>query len=45
LTVQNMIAEHNKLSEKKTGYFRLRPPIRPLTVGELADLAEHDTSS
>ena len=45
LTVQNMIAEHNKLSEKKTGYFRLRPPIRPLTVGELAALAEHDTSS
>ena len=45
LTVQNMIAEHNKLSEKETGYFRLRPPIRPLTVGELAALAEHDTSS
>ena len=45
LTVQHMIAEHNNISDKDAGYYRLRPPIRPLTVGELSALAEHDTSS
>ena len=40
LTIQQMIADHNNLLEKDIGYFRLRPPIRPLTVGELASLAD-----
>ena len=42
LTVQHMIAEQNKMAEKDVGYYRLRPPIRPITVGELAALTEHD---
>ena len=40
LTIQQMIADNNNLPEKDIGYFRLRPPIRPLTVGELASLAD-----
>ena len=40
LTIQKMIAEYNNIPEKDAGYYRLRPPIRPLTVGELASLAE-----
>ena len=40
LTIQKMIADNNNLPEKDIGYFRLRPPIRPLTVGELASLAD-----
>ena len=40
LTIQQMIADHNNLPEKDVGYFRLRPPIRPLTVGELASLVD-----
>jgi hypothetical protein len=37
-----MIAEQNKMGEKDVGYYRLRPPVRPVTVGELAALTEHD---
>ena len=40
LTIQQMIADNNNLPEKDIGYFRLRPPIRPLTVGELASLTD-----
>ena len=40
LTIQKMITDHNSQSDDKTGYYRLRPPIRPLTVGELAALAD-----
>lgn len=40
LTIQKMIADYNNIPEKDVGYFRLRPPIRPLTVGELASLAD-----
>ena len=44
LTIQKMIADYQKQPEEKIGYFRLRPPIRPLTVGELAALVETDAS-
>ncbi len=42
LTIQKMIANHHGQSEDKVGYFRLRPPIRPLTVLELATLSNDD---
>ena len=45
LTIQKMITDHNSQSEDKTGYYRLRPPIRPLTVGELAALADDTPTS
>ena len=42
LTIQKMIHNHNGGSEEEIGYLRIRPPIRPLTVGELAALAHED---
>ena len=33
---------HNGGSEEEIGYLKVRPPIRPLTVGELAALAHED---
>ena len=42
LTIQKMIHDHNGGSEDEIGYLRIRPPIRPLTVGELAALANED---
>ena len=44
LTIQKMIHNHNGGSEEKIGYLRIRPPIRPLTVGELASLAHKNAS-
>ena len=42
LTVQKMIHDHNGGPEEEVGHLRIRPPIRPLTVGELAALAHED---
>lgn len=42
LTIQKMIHDHAGLPEDKIGHLRIRPPIRPLTVGELAALANDD---
>jgi hypothetical protein len=36
--VQEMIAAHHKQSLSQTGYYRLRPPVKPLTLAELASL-------
>jgi len=40
-----MIANHHGQSEEKVGYYRLRPPIRPLTVFELATLSNDDSTA
>ena len=45
LTIQKMIANHHGQSEEKVGYYRLRPPIRPLTVFELATLSNDDSTA
>ena len=42
LTIQKMIHEYNGGSEQEIGHLRVRPPIRPLTGGELAALAQKD---
>ena len=39
LTVTELLAEANGVSPDKTGYYRIRSPITPVTLGELADLA------
>ena len=39
LTIQKMIHNHNGGSEEEIGHLRIRPPIRPLSVGELDALA------
>ncbi|WP_424944616.1 NAD(P)/FAD-dependent oxidoreductase [Aliiroseovarius crassostreae] len=41
LTVSMLLAEANKRSPQDTGYYRIRPPIKPLTLGELAQLDEN----
>lgn len=38
LTVTELIAEHRGVSPRDVGYYRLRPPVKPITVGELAAL-------
>ena len=38
LTVAEIIPEYRKVDVSKVGYPRIRPPIRPITVDQLADL-------
>ncbi|MCK4867454.1 MAG: FAD-dependent oxidoreductase [Alphaproteobacteria bacterium] len=42
LTVSEIIAEARGVSPGKVGYYRIRTPIKPVTLGELASLAEED---
>ena len=42
ITIQHILAEHSGCSLRSLDYFRLRPPVRPVTVGELAMLAGDD---
>ena len=36
LTVTGILAEENRKSPDETGYYRIRPPLKPVTLGELA---------
>ncbi|OZI32092.1 FAD/NAD(P)-binding oxidoreductase [Bordetella genomosp. 10] len=38
LTVTEVIANERKTSPQDVGYYRIRPPIKPITLGELANL-------
>lgn len=38
LTVSKLLAEVNGASVEATGYYRLRPPIKPVTLGEIAQM-------
>lgn len=38
LTVSTLLASANGKTVAETGYYRIRPPIKPLTLGELAQL-------
>ena len=38
LTISEIMAEYRKEDISKIGYLRIRPPIRPITVDQLADL-------
>ncbi len=40
LTVSMLLANANNRTMDETGYFRIRPPIKPVTLGELAQLDE-----
>jgi len=42
LTVSEIIAGARGVSPGEVGYYRIRPPIKPATIGELAALAEED---
>ena len=45
LTVSELIAEHRKLPVADIGYYRIRPPIKPITIGELAALHDDEPAS
>jgi NADPH-dependent 2,4-dienoyl-CoA reductase/sulfur reductase-like enzyme len=36
LTVTEVIAKARGVSASEVGYYRIRPPIKPITLGELA---------
>ena len=38
LTVSEIIAEEKKVSPEEIGYFRIRSPIIPITLGQLAEI-------
>ncbi|MFY0312545.1 NAD(P)/FAD-dependent oxidoreductase [Leisingera sp. D0M16] len=40
LTVTALLAEANGQTPDETGYYRIRPPIKPVTLGELAAMEE-----
>ncbi|MBJ7536076.1 NAD(P)/FAD-dependent oxidoreductase [Marinomonas transparens] len=40
LTVSNLIAQTNQVSQEQVGYYHIRMPIKPLTINELADLSD-----
>ena len=39
LTVSELIAAERGMCPSQIGYYRIRPPIKPVTLGELASLA------
>lgn len=40
LTVTEILARENKMSPQEVGSYRVRAPLKPVTLGELASLAE-----
>jgi len=38
LTVSEIIAEEKKVSPEEIGYFKVRSPIRPITLGQVAEI-------
>jgi len=38
LTVTELIAAERKATPDEVGYYRLRPPVKPITLAELASL-------
>jgi len=44
LTVTELIAQARGVSPQQVGYYRLRPPVKPITVGELAALPKTDVA-
>ena len=39
LTVAELLAEAHGVGPEAVGYYRIRPPLKPVTLGELAQLA------
>ena len=40
LTVSELVAKARGETVEDVGYYRIRPPIKPVTLGELAAMAE-----
>lgn len=41
LTVSEIIARERHVTPEVVGYYRIRPPIKPLTLGQLASVTDH----
>jgi hypothetical protein len=44
LTVTELIAHERKVAPQEVGYYRLRPPVKPITVAELAALPKTEAA-
>jgi octopine oxidase subunit A len=44
LTVTELIASARGVSPQEVGYYRLRPPVKPITLAELAQLPKNDAA-
>jgi hypothetical protein len=44
LTVQTLIARAREVPEYAVGYLRLRPPVKPVTLAEIASLPQSDAA-
>ncbi|WP_197086061.1 hypothetical protein [Pseudorhodobacter antarcticus] len=44
LSVTQILPEANKLPLQEIGCYRVRPPLKPVTLGEIAALAKYETS-
>jgi thioredoxin reductase len=42
LTVSHILSECNQISMQDTGFYRIRPPLKPITLGELSLLEPDD---
>jgi thioredoxin reductase/bacterioferritin-associated ferredoxin len=45
LTVTELMAQQRKVTPKEIGYYRLRPPVKPITVAELAALPKTEAAT
>ncbi len=45
LTVTALIAEARGVSPADIGYYRLRPPVKPIALGELAALPQGEAAT
>jgi len=44
LTVTELIANARAVSPQEVGYYRLRPPVKPITLAELAQLPQNEAA-
>ena len=44
LTVTELIAEARNVPPQEVGYYRIRPPVKPITVAELAALPKTEAA-
>lgn len=45
LTVTRLLADANGVSPDETGHYRIRPPIKPVTLGEIAAMTPQETKA
>jgi len=44
LTVSELISQARGVAPQEVGYYRLRPPVKPITLGELASLPKNEAA-